>query len=171
MLQETFSGTDMVIFIMGVSGCGKTTVGRMLSVQTGIPFYDADDFHPQANIDKMSRGEALTDSDRASWLQTLADHLQAWNRKDGAILACSALKEKYRKILTQNLENYIWAVLTGSFDLIYDRIRHRKDHYMGASLLQSQFDTLEIPDYGIHIDIEQDPEEIVEKIIENYHGS
>ncbi len=161
----------MVIFLMGVSGCGKTTVGRMLSEQTGIPFYDADDFHPQANIDKMSRGEALTDADRASWLQILADHLQVWNRKGGAILACSALKEKYRKILSQNLENHIWAVLTGSFDLILDRIRHRKDHYMGESLLQSQFDTLEIPDYGIQIDIEQAPEKIVEKIIEYYHGS
>lgn len=161
----------MVIFIMGVSGCGKTTVGRILSEQTGIPFYDADDFHPQANIDKMSRGEALTDADRASWLQTLSDHLQGWKGKGGAILACSALKEKYRKILSQNLENYTWVVLTGSFGLIYDRMRLRKDHYMGASLLQSQFDILEIPDYGVHIDIKLAPEEIVEKIIEYHHGS
>ena len=161
----------MVIFIMGVSGCGKTTVGRMLSEQTGIPFYDADDFHPQANIDKMSRGEALTDADRASWFQTLSDHLQVCDRQGGAVLACSALKEKYRRILSQNLEKQIWIVLTGSFDLIYDRIRQRKDHYMGASLLKSQFDTLEIPGYGIHIDIELAPEEIVEKIIEYYHGS
>lgn len=161
----------MVIFIMGVSGCGKTTVGRMLSEQTGVPFYDADDFHPQANIEKMSRGEALTDADRASWLQTLSDHLQVWETQGGAILACSALKEKYRKVLSQNLENHTWVLLTGSFDLIYERIRDRRDHYMGASLLKSQFDTLEIPDYGIHIDINQAPEEIVEKIIEYYHGS
>jgi carbohydrate kinase (thermoresistant glucokinase family) len=161
----------MVIFIMGVSGCGKTTVGRMLSEQTGIPFYDADDFHPQANIDKMSRGEPLTDADRASWLQMLSDHLQVCDRQGGAVLACSALKEKYRRILSQNLEKQAWVMLTGSFDLIYDRIRHREDHYMGASLLESQFDTLEIPDYGIHIDIELAPEEIVEKIIEYYHGS
>ena len=136
----------------------------MLSEATGVPYFDADDFHPQANVDKMSRGQALTDADRASWLETLSDHVQKWDKEKGAILACSALKEKYRVILSKNLENCTWVYLSGSFDLIHERIKGRKDHYMGAGSLKSQFDTLEVPDYGIHIDITETPEEIIKKI-------
>lgn len=154
----------MVVFIMGVSGCGKSTIAERLSVQTGIPYFDADDFHPQSNIDKMSRGEALTDEDRASWLLDLSDHLQVWDRDKGAVLACSALKENYRKILSKNLESCFWIFLSGSFELIASRLNKRKGHYMGPELLRSQFDTLEVPKYGIQIDIEQTPEEILKKI-------
>ena len=154
----------MVIFVIGVSGCGKSTIAEKLSMETGIPYFDADGYHPQANIEKMSRGEALTDEDRSSWLNTLSDKLQIWNKGKGAVLACSALKEKYRMTLSKNLEPYIWVFLSGSFELIQSRLNQRKGHYMGAQLLRSQFDTLEIPDYGIHIDIEDNPEEIIEKI-------
>lgn len=154
----------MVVFVIGVSGCGKSTIAEKLSKETGIPYFDADDFHPQTNIEKMSRGEALTDEDRSSWLNTLSDQLQIWNNGKGAVLACSALKEKYRMTLSRNLEPYLWVFLSGSFELIQSRLNQRKGHYMGAKLLRSQFDTLEIPDYGIHIDIEEAPEEIIEKI-------
>jgi len=154
----------MVIFVIGVSGCGKSTIAEKLSKETGIPYFDADDFHPQSNIEKMSRGEALTDEDRSSWLNTLSDKLQIWNKGQGAVLACSALKEKYRMTLSTNLEPCSWVFLSGSFELIQSRLNQRKGHYMGAKLLRSQFDTLEIPDYGIHIDIEEAPEEIIERI-------
>lgn len=154
----------MVVFIMGVSGCGKSTIAEKLSAQTGMPYFDADDFHPQENVDKMSRGEALTDEDRASWLCDLSHHLQLWDKDKGAVLACSALKENYRQILSKNLESCFWVYLSGSFDLIESRLNKRKGHYMGSELLRSQFDTLEVPKYGIHIDIEQSPEEILEKI-------
>lgn len=154
----------MVIFVIGVSGCGKSTIAEKLSEETDIPFFDADDFHPQANIEKMSRGEALTDKDRISWLDTLSDNLQIWNKDKGAVLACSALKEKYRMTLSKNLDPYVWVFLSGSFELIRSRLNQRKGHYMGSKLLRSQFDTLEVPDYGIHIDIEEAPELIIEKI-------
>jgi len=154
----------MIVFIIGVSGCGKSTIAKMLSEATGIPYFDADDFHSKANVDKMSRGQALTDADRASWLETLSDHVQKWDKENGAILACSALKEKYRMILSKNLKNCTWVFLSGSFDLIHGRMKERKDHYMRAELLQSQFDALEVPDYGIHVDITETPQEILKKI-------
>lgn len=154
----------MIVFIIGVSGCGKSTIAKMLSEATGIPYFDADDFHPPANVDKMRRGEALTDEDRASWLETLSENAQKWDKENGAILACSALKEKYRRILSRNLDRCIWVFLSGSFELILERIKERKDHYMGTALLQSQFDALEIPAYGMHIDITETPEEIIKKI-------
>lgn len=157
-------GKQMIVFVMGVSGCGKSTIAEKLSAQTGMPYFDADDFHPQENIDKMSRGEALTDKDRASWLCDLSHHLQQWDKDNGAVLACSALKENYRQILSKNLESCFWVYLSGTFDLIESRLNKRKGHYMGSELLRSQFDTLEVPEYGIHVDIEQSPEEILEKI-------
>jgi len=154
----------MVVFIMGVSGCGKSTIAELLSKQTVMPYFDADDFHPKANVDKMRRGEALTDEDRASWLHDLSDHLQRWDKDKGAVLACSALKEKYRVVLSKNLESCYWVYLSGSFELIVGRLNKRKGHYMGSDLLRSQFETLEIPEYGIHIDIEATPEDILKKI-------
>ncbi len=154
----------MIIQVIGVSGCGKTTIAKKLSNDLGLPFYDADDFHPQANIDKMSSGKPLNDEDRASWLEILSVNLQQWEGEGGAILACSALKEKYRNRLAQDLKNCFWVFLSGSYELIFDRMRKRKNHYMSEEMLRSQFETLEVPDYGIHVDIGKSPEEIVEKI-------
>lgn len=154
----------MIIQVIGVSGCGKTTIAKKLSEDLGLPFYDADDFHPQSNIDKMSSGKPLDDHDRATWLETLSENLVEWEKQGGAILACSALKEKYRNILAKGLNNCYWVFLSGSYDVIFERMRKRKDHYMSEEMLRSQFEALEVPEYGIHVDIGKSPEEIVEMI-------
>lgn len=153
-----------MIVIMGVSGCGKTTIGEQLAKALNLPFYDADDFHPSSNIDKMKHNIALTDADREPWLQTLADHMSNWDDQGGAVLSCSALKDSYRTLLASK-SSVTWVYLKGSFDLILSRLKNRKDHYMKSDLLQSQFDTLEEPAYGIHISIDQPPEHIIATIL------
>jgi len=145
---------------MGVSGCSKTTIGQLLSKQLELPYYDADDFHPKSNIDKMTNGIPLTDKDRIPWLNTLAFKISKWESKGGAILACSALKEKYRIILSSNFKNITWIYLFGTYNLIKSRTEKRNNHFMKASMLKSQFDILEVPNYGIHINIESSPKEI-----------
>lgn len=148
---------------MGVSGSGKTTVGKLLAQQLNIPFYDADEFHPQSNIDKMTAGQPLDDSDRKPWLELLSQKIFTWDRKRGAVLACSALKESYRSILSSQLQLH-WVFLEGSKELIKHRMKERA-HFFPEQLLQSQFDTLEVPDYGIHADINQPPGTLVPYII------
>jgi 6-phosphogluconate dehydrogenase len=150
--------------IMGVSGCGKTTIAQKLSEKTGIPFVDADDFHPAENIEKMSKGIPLTDEDRNPWLQQLNTFLQKKSRLNGVILACSALKERYRVMLSKNV-SVNWIYLQGDFETISSRLKNRSNHFMDSDLLQSQFDTLEEPAYGTHISIEQHPETIVQSIL------
>ncbi|MDW5288032.1 NADP-dependent phosphogluconate dehydrogenase [Formosa sp. PL04] len=157
----------MIIIIMGVSGCGKTTIGKLLSKKTGINFYDADDFHPSENIEKMKNNMPLTDVDRTPWLLTLSKKLKEWDQTTGAILACSALKESYRELLNSEIENPLWIYLSGSFEQIKERLESRDNHYMPSSLLKSQFETLEIPTYGLHIPIEQTPTTITNTIISN----
>jgi 6-phosphogluconate dehydrogenase len=154
-----------VIIIMGVSGSGKTTIGQQLSARLRVPFSDADDFHPAANVEKMSAGIPLDDDDRTPWLQILAENLKKWEIDSGAILACSALKEKYRAQLIQNCPQIQWVYLDGSFDLIYSRMKDRAGHYMPAALLTSQFDALEIPSYGMHVDISGHPDSIINTIM------
>ena len=157
-----------MIIIMGVSGCGKTTIGKILEQQVGLPFYDADDFHPESNVLKMKSNIPLNDEDRQPWLESLADHMNKWENKGGFILACSALKERYRKILMTKVSDVNWVYLFGSFDLIKSRLEQRNQHYMKSSLLQSQFDDLELPDYGLHVSIGKSPSEIVSIITSNY---
>lgn len=154
----------MIILVIGVSGCGKTTIASQLSATTGIPYYDADDYHSKANIEKMRQGMPLTDDDRSFWLANLSSRLQEWENEGGAILACSALKEKYRRQLVGNIKTYHLIFLEGSYDLIFKRMIKRKDHFMSEEMLRSQFDALEVPMYGLHIDIKNSPKEIVEKI-------
>lgn len=154
----------MIIQIIGVSGCGKSTIARKLSESLGIPYYDADDFHPQKNIDKMGAGQPLTDKDRYPWLAILSKNLQEWEKEGGAILACSALKESYRQILSKGLDDCTWIFLEGSYELILERMKKRKGHYMSGEMLRSQFEALEAPTYGVHIDIKKSPEEIIAKI-------
>ena len=149
---------NKLIIVAGVSGSGKTTIGMQLSKKLDIPFEDADDYHPQANVEKMQNGSPLNDNDRKPWLQNLEKKLQEWNKDKGVVLACSALKESYREILEQH-EDIIWVFLDGSFELLKSRLDNRKGHYFSSKLLQSQLDTLEIPDYGIHVS-----EEISSKI-------
>ena len=155
----------MTILIMGVSGSGKTTIAQLLSEQTHITYYDADDFHPQSNIDKMANSIPLTDTDRLPWLENLATKIATWNASGTAILACSALKESYRKTLASKSDSILWVYLSGSFEVIKSRMESRHGHFMNASLLQSQFDALEVPNYGIEISIENDPEEIIQQIL------
>lgn len=147
---------------MGVSGCGKTTLGEALSQSLEIPFLDADDFHPAENISKMSQGNALTDSDRMPWLTTLNTTLHQYHKQEGAILACSALKEQYRVILSYKLPVQ-WVYLKGDFDLIFERMQARK-HFMPPHLLQSQFDSLEVPSYGLHLDATNTVQEWVAQV-------
>jgi gluconokinase len=140
----------MIVVVMGVSGSGKTTIGKLLAQRLGCEFLDGDDFHPPANVAKMAAGIPLTDEDRWPWLEGLNDKLRA--RKD-AVLACSALKQAYRDILARGLSHCVFVYLNGSLELIQGRLEHRKHHYMPASLLQSQFATLEPPRDAIEVDI------------------
>ena len=153
-----------IIFIMGVSGSGKTTVGLLLSQQTGIPFFDADDFHSAENKAKMAAGHPLNDDDRKDWLITLNSLAIKAAAGKGAIIACSALKQKYRLVLQQGLQQSLWIFLKGRFEQIYQRLQSRDHHFMPPALLQSQFDILEIPEDALVINIEQTPGEAVAKI-------
>ncbi|GAA3605641.1 NADP-dependent phosphogluconate dehydrogenase [Flavivirga amylovorans] len=155
----------MIIILLGVSGCGKTTIGKQLSERTGIPFFDGDDFHPKSNIDKMTKGLSLNDNDRYPWLLTLANNIETWAGETGAILACSALKESYRTLLSSKHNDIAWVHLSGSQELIKSRIEKRSGHFMNTELLVSQFNDLEIPESAIHIDISKSPEKIVDDII------
>ncbi|MAW93851.1 MULTISPECIES: gluconokinase [unclassified Leeuwenhoekiella] len=153
-----------VILVAGVSGSGKSTIGKLLADRLGLPFKDADDYHPQANVDKMAAGHPLNDADRKPWLETLALEMEKWSKGSGAVLACSALKESYRELLSQKVTPQ-WVFLDGSFELLKSRLDNRKGHFFNSELLQSQLDTLEEPDYGIHVSIEPSPEAIVDEIL------
>ena len=170
--MQTASCTNvMVILIMGVSGSGKTTIGELLAQKQHWQFKDADDFHAQANIDKMERGEALTDEDRRPWLQTLRHEIDAAiNAKIDLILACSALKASYRQILEADRPDLVkFVYLQGSFELIQQRLQERHGHFMNPDLLQSQFDDLEQPEDAIVVDIQQSPEQSVRQIETSLH--
>ena len=124
-----------VYVVMGVSGIGKTTIGKSLADKLEIPFYDADDYHPDANVEKMSKGMALNDEDRKGWLQILAKNIEAWSTEKGAVLACSALKECYRETLTEGLKKQVvFVYLHAEYDLVYKRMKARKGHYFKANL-------------------------------------
>jgi carbohydrate kinase (thermoresistant glucokinase family) len=155
-----------IIYIMGVSGSGKTTIGKKLAEKMKMPFFDGDDFHPIANKEKMRSGIPLTDDDRAGWLLRLNELAKEQSKKDGAVIACSALKEQYRVLLSGGITIPVyWTLLQGSFELIKKRIKERKGHFMPPFLLASQFDTLEIPKNAIKADISKTPDEIVESVI------
>ena len=155
-----------IIYIMGVSGSGKTTIGKKLSHATGIPFFDADDFHSNANKEKMKTGQPLNDDDRKNWLLSINQLAGEQAKKNGAIIACSALKEKYRALLAGGIQIPVhWVFLQGDYKQISGRMKTRKDHFMPDSLLQSQFETLETPDQAMVADISASPEKIVENII------
>lgn len=156
----------MVYVVMGVSGCGKTTIGRLLSEKLNIPFFDADNFHPDENIRKMKAGIPLNDDDREPWLRTLSKKIEDWNLESGAVLACSALKQSYREILKSQTSDVSFIWLDGSYELIESRMKNRDDHYMPPGLLQSQFDDLEPPSDAVRISIDQPPESILSDISE-----
>jgi carbohydrate kinase (thermoresistant glucokinase family) len=156
----------LVIYIMGVAGSGKTTIGQKLSFKTGYAFYDADYFHPQKNIDKMKAGQPLTDEDRWPWLDNIHAFVSKQLESTNVILACSALKEVYRQRLSKGIDEQCrWVYLNGNYQTILQRMQSRTGHYMPATLLQSQFDALELPVNKIEVDITMTPGKIVDEII------
>lgn len=150
---------------MGVSGCGKSTIGKLLANDLNIPFFDGDDFHSKNNIAKMSNGQPLNDDDRQGWLEALNSFVKKQLTKNNCIIACSALKQKYRSTLSLGFEHYTnWVYLHGNFEKIYRRLSKRTNHFMSLELLKSQFDTLEEPKNALKIDASLTPKQIIETI-------
>jgi gluconokinase len=154
------------IVVMGVSGSGKSTVGAALAQRLRVPFADADDFHPPANIAKMTAGHALDDDDRLPWLESIGEWLAA--HSDGGVMSCSALKRKYREQLRSHCSDIEFLHLEGTLDTIGRRQASRPGHFMPAALLASQFETLEPLEQGEHgvtIDVDQSIDSIIESYI------
>jgi gluconokinase len=158
----------VIVVLMGVSGSGKTTVGRLLADKLGWKFLDADAFHPAANVEKMRRGEPLTDEDRRPWLELLRIRIDvACEEGENVVLACSALKHAYQEYLRAHEPDFVrYVYLEGSEELIAKRLAERKGHFMPPTLLHSQFEALEPPENAVRIDVTPPPEVIVERIIE-----
>jgi gluconokinase len=156
----------MIAIVMGVTGSGKTSVGRLLAEQLGWMFADADDFHPRANVEKIARGIPLNDEDRGPWLQRLRIQITDWIASDqNVVLACSALKQAYRQELSVGPE-VRFVYLKGSPALIRQRLRLRRGHFADEKILAGQFADLEEPETAVTVDISQTPEKIVSEIRE-----
>jgi gluconokinase len=158
----------MIVVLMGVTGSGKTTIGKLLATRISSTFADADDYHSAANKAKMAAGHPLTDEDREPWLETLNSLLLQWfEAGKGGVLACSALKDAYRKTLVRGLPSnactFVW--LDGSRQMIAQRLSERVNHYMNPDLLDSQFATLEPPADALHITNDRAPNVVVDEIM------
>ena len=154
--------------VMGVSGSGKSSVGQALAEHLGWDFYDADDFHPPANVAKMASGIPLDDSDRAPWLASLNELISTSLKADRpGVLACSALKERYRQRLIEGNTGVQIVYLKGNYELIWSRMEKRTDHYMKPHMLKSQFETLEEPVNALTIDISMSADDIVREILKH----
>ena len=155
----------MILLVMGVAGSGKTTIGKMLADQLRWVYLEADDFHSAANREKMHRGEHLTEADRLPWLRAMHAALQVQDAEGkNVVLACSALSEEYRQVLTEGL-NVQLLYLRGSKKLIADRLRQRTGHFAGVAILDDQFAVLEEPQNAMVLDVAEAPEIIVHKIL------
>ena len=167
----TSTPPPLVLVLMGVSGCGKSTTGARLSKLLGWPFRDADSFHPPANIDKMSKGAPLTDADRVPWLAAIAEWIDArMAAGESGIVSCSALKRAYRDVIVGQRERVRLVYLRGDKALIGDRMSRRKNHFMPAALLQSQFDALEEPrpdERPIVVSVAMPPRRVAQRILED----
>ncbi|WP_127125737.1 gluconokinase [Georgenia sp. SYP-B2076] len=161
------------LVLMGVAGSGKTTVAQLLVHRLGWSYAEADEFHPKANIDKMAGGTPLTDEDRWPWLRAIRAWLDAAEAAGrNAVITCSALKRSYRDVLAGPNHDATFVHLAGSAELIAERLSRRQGHFMPASLLPSQFETLEdlgADENGIVVDISGTPEEIADEIMERLH--
>jgi gluconokinase len=156
----------MVIVITGVTGSGKTTIGKLLATQLQWSFYEGDDFHSAANLDKLKRGVALDDQDRLPWLTAIRDTIRAAiDKGENAVIACSALKESYRRMLRISPE-VVLIHLAANPELVEERLTHRAGHFMNPVLVRSQFETLEEPQAALQIDAALTPGEIVRTIRE-----
>ncbi|MFN8552191.1 MAG: gluconokinase [Candidatus Obscuribacterales bacterium] len=154
-----------VIIVMGVAGSGKTTVGQSLAQRLQWNFADADDYHPPANVTKMSAGQPLTDEDRKPWLSALSSMIQNWIATgQSTVLACSALRSSYRDILQTDNNSVALIYLKADFELFNKRLSGRSGHFMKATMLTSQFQTLEEPEDVCTVDASKDPVEIVDEI-------
>lgn len=154
----------MIVVLMGVSGSGKTTVGRLLAARLGWPFIDGDDLHPAENLEKMRRGIALTERDRAPWLAAVRESIRAHlQRRESAVVACSALKRAHRRALRLDPQ-VIFVHLIVHPALVRARLRRRRGHFMSAALVDSQLATLETPSRALRIDAGAAPEQVVESI-------
>ena len=154
----------MIIVLIGVTGSGKSTVGRLLAAQLGWRFCEGDDFHPAANLAKMTRGVSLDDEDRKPWLQAIQKVIRiAVEKRENVVIACSALKESYRSMLQVEGE-VIFVYLKANLALIQQRLKKRTGHFMNPVLIQSQFDTLEEPNQALQIDASLSPAKIVQSI-------
>ena len=159
----------MVILIMGVSGCGKTTIGAGVARALKVPFLDGDDLHSQTNISKMKNGLPLTDDDRDPWLKRVAEKMG--EMEGGGVVACSALKERYRRVLTGDSSFPVLLVyLKGTRETLYRRLRQRKRHFMPPDLLNSQLKALEEPGNALTLSIDLSPETICKRIIQYAAG-
>ena len=172
--SETADSLSCTVCVMGVSGCGKSTVASMIAEHFSVPFCEADDFHPEANVQKMSAGIPLDDTDRQPWLIAVREQIKQLRQRDGdggsrgCVVACSALKQSYRDILSGDDVDTVFVHLAGSFEQIFERMQQRDSHFMPASLLRSQFEALEppIPGHtGIELSIDQPAETIASEAI------
>jgi gluconokinase len=155
----------MIILMMGVSGSGKTTIGQLLASQLGWKFQDADDLHSPANIEKMHQDIPLTDEDRRPWLQALRELIdRSIEQQTNLVLACSALKAVYRQKLVSQPELVKFVYLKGSIELLQQRLKERKDHFMKVEMLRSQLADLEEPDDALVVEIDRSPTEIIQQI-------
>ena len=155
----------MVIVLMGVSGCGKTTVGRELAALLGWHFEDADPHHPPENVAKMRAGIPLTEADRVPWLEKLASLVEGWNATgQSTVLGCSALSRRAREILGVGRPDVLLVHLVGSEELLRERLERRAGHYFPASLLASQFAALEQPTDAVDVDVAPAPAAIAAEI-------
>ncbi len=160
----------MILVLMGVSGSGKTTIGSLLAERTGLPFADADDYHTPAGKQKMASGQALTDEERAPWLQELNKLLRKWEADGtGGVIACSALKKKYRVMLEAGIpeSNIKLIFLDGPKDVISKRLANRQHEYMNPALLESQLATLEAPADAVHIVNNRPAKLVVDEILKD----
>lgn len=157
--------SPLILLLMGVSGCGKTLVGRMLADQLGWPMYDGDDFQPKENVAKMAQGMPLNDRDRRPWLLAIHDLLVGIKSKRGyAVVACSALKQDYRDLLLDGMEGIRLVYLKGEYAILEERLKRRQGHFFKASLLGSQFEILEEPRDAVIVNVDNPPEAIVAAI-------
>jgi len=157
----------MVILIMGVSGSGKTTIGQKVARILQVPFFDGDDLHSKASISKMMKGIPLTDNDRGPWLKRVAEKMAQMEGQGGGVVACSALKEKYRHVLIGDASFPVLLVyLKGKPDTLRRRLLKRTEHFMPPDLLDSQLKTLEEPDSALTLSIELSPDTLCKKIID-----
>jgi len=161
------------LILMGVSGCGKTTIGESLSARLGWDFIEGDSVHSPENVEKMSRGIPLTDEDRLPWLKELhALLIERQTQGKSVIVSCSALKRSYREILRRGIDDVQFVFLEGDYDTILDRMQNREGHYMRPGMLRSQFEALERPDESeaLIVSIEQPVEDTVEEILRAIHS-